>query len=259
MVKDVAFGIIISLLFISLVVLFCIIIIKLYIQKIKKYNAVIYQNEIEFQKTLNQSILETQEQLLHSISQDLHDDAGQQLTVINFQLENLKLDYPDCQNDLNPISESVSRIATSLRNISHSLNNNWLIENGLVEAIHQEIERIKKNKILIIDSKIDAIDKKFTTDEQIVIYRIFQEILNNILKHAKSSKVEISITNNPNFKIIIQDNGIGFDQNKSSDKSNSIGIKNCIIRAELIKYNFEIESQLSIGTTVILQEIKKII
>ena len=256
MLNNIALGIIISLLLISLVVLFCVILIKLYIQKIKKYNAVIYQNEIEFQKTLNSSILESQEQLLHSISQDLHDDAGQQLTVINFQLENLKLDYPNCQDDLNPISESVSRISSSLRNISHSLNKNWLMENGLIEAILQEMERIKKNKILVIDTKIDTIDKIFTTDEQIVIYRIVQETINNILKHAKATKIELFISNNPNFKIIIQDNGVGFDQNKSSEKSNSIGIKNCIVRAELIKYNFEIESQPSIGTTVILQEIK---
>ena len=253
--NKIAFGILISILFISLVVLFCIIIIKLYIQKIKKYNAVIYQNEIKFQKTLNQSILETQEQLLYSISQDLHDDAGQQLTVINFQLENLKLDHPNCLNDLNPISESVSRIATSLRNISHSLNKNWLANNGLIEAIKQEMERIKKNKIILVDIKIDVRSKKFKTDEQIVIYRIFQETINNILKHAKATKIEIQITNNPNFKIIVQDNGIGFDQNKSSEKSSAIGIKNCIIRAELIKYNFEIESQPAIGTTVILQEI----
>ena len=58
--EDIAIGIIISLLFISLVILFCAILIKLYIQKIKKYNAQIYENEINFQKTLKASILETQ-------------------------------------------------------------------------------------------------------------------------------------------------------------------------------------------------------
>lgn len=256
MVKDIAFGIIISLLFISLVVLFCVILIKLYIQKIKKYNAVIYENEIAFQKTLNSSIVETQEQLLTSISQDLHDDAGQQLTVINFQLENLKLDHPNCTNDLNPISESVGKLSQSLRQISHSLNNNWLIENGLLKAIEQEISRIKKNKSIEIILKIEDANKKFKTDEQIVIFRIFQEIMNNSLKHAKATRIDITITSKPKFKIAITDNGIGFDTKKLSENTNSIGIQNCINRAKIINYSFEVNSKINNGTTIILQEIK---
>jgi signal transduction histidine kinase len=253
MVKDIAFGIIISLLFISLVVLFCVILIKLYIQKIKKYNQQLFQNEIHFQKTLNTSILETQEQLLTSISQDLHDDAGQQLTVINFQLENLKLDYPNCTNDLNPISESVTKLSQSLRDISHSLNTNWLEKNGLIDAIKKEVNRLKKNKSITVNLKIDAIEKTFKNEEQIVIFRIFQELINNILKHAKATKIEICITNNTVFTITISDNGIGFDTNK---KTNSIGIQNCINRAKIIQYTFTINSQPNTGTTVILEENK---
>ncbi len=257
MLKDIAFGIIISLLFISLVVLFCVILIKLYIQKIKKYNAVIYENEIAFQKTLTSSIVETQEQLLTSISQDLHDDAGQQLTVINFQLENLKLDHPNCTNDLNPISESVGKLSQSLRQISHSLNNNWLIENGLLNAIQQEVNRIKKNKSLEVLLKMEDTNIKFKTDEQIVIFRIFQEVVNNALKYAKATRIVIDITSTPKFKISIADNGVGFNIEKLSENTNSIGIQNCINRAKIINYSFEISSKINNGTTIILQEIKQ--
>ncbi|MBC7523903.1 MAG: hypothetical protein H7239_05645 [Flavobacterium sp.] len=256
MIHDIAFGIIISLLFISLVVLFCVVLIKLYIQKIKKYNAMIYENKIAFQKTLNSAIVETQEQLLTSISQDLHDDAGQKLTVINFQLENLKLDHPTCEDDLSPISESVKILSESLRQISHSLNNNWLIKNGLIKAIEQEINRIKKNKTITVILSVDDGKKTFKTDEQIVIFRIFQETINNILKHAKATEIKITITSTTNFKIMIEDNGIGFDQNEIKEKSYSMGIENCINRAKIIQYNFEIKSQPNIGTTVVLQENK---
>jgi len=254
MTKNIAFGIIIGLLFISLVVLFCAILIKLYIQKIKKYNAVIYENEINFQKTLNASILETQEQLLTSVSQDLHDDAGQQLTVINFQLENLKLDHPVCENDLDPISESVAHLAQSLRHISHSLNNNWLTNNGLFEAINQETERLKKNKSIQVTLTIDDPEKQFQAEEQIVIFRIFQETINNILKHAKASKINIDITTKPLFKITIYDNGIGFNLSKMAEKPKSIGIQNCINRAKVIQYHFEIQSTPTGGTTAILEQ-----
>jgi len=254
MTNAIAFGIIIGLLFISLVVLFCAVLIKLYIHKIKKYNSVIYENEINFQKTLNASIIETQEQLLASISQDLHDDAGQQLTVINFQLENLKLDHPVCENDLDPISESVSRLSQSLRHISHSLNNNWLAANGLLQAITQETERIRKNKSLQITLEIDDSRKPFKSDGQIVIFRIFQETVNNILKHANASKIDIRIATKPTFKISIHDNGIGFDPEKIHAKKSSTGIQNCISRAKMIGHHFEIKSIPNKGTTVILQE-----
>lgn len=252
--RDIAFGIVISVLLIILIILFCVILIKLYIQKIKKYNAVIYENEIAFQKTLNSAIVETQEQLLNSISQDLHDDAGQQLTVINFQLEHLKLDHPNCGNDLNPISESVSRLSSSLRQISHSLNSNWLNQNGLITAIKEEVNRIKKNQFITINLNDDGKQKKFKSDEQIVIFRIFQEVINNSLKHAKATKIEISIVTQPLFTIIIQDNGIGFEQNKIAEKTNSIGIQNCFNRAKIINYTFKITSEVNVGTTVIIKE-----
>lgn len=254
--KNIALGIIIVLLFISLIVLFCAILIKLYIQKIKKYNAQIYENEIAFQKTLNSAIVESQEQLLTSISQDLHDDAGQQLTVINFQLENLKLDHPLCEDDLEPISNSVGKLSQSLRNISHSLNSNWLENNGLINAIENEVNRIKKNKLIEVLFQCKERKRKFNTSEQIVIFRIFQEVINNALKYANATKIEIRIETKPLFKITIEDNGKGFDKNKLENNTKSIGIENCITRAKIINYDFQIESEANIGTKVLLQEIK---
>lgn len=249
MYKDIALGIIISLLFISLVVLFCAVLIKLYIQKIKEHN----QKELAFQKTLNSAIIENQEQLLTSISQDLHDDAGQQLTVINFQLENLKLDHPDCKKSLSPISVSVANLSQSLRQISHSLNNNWLNQNGLINAIEADIDRIKNQKsIKVTFESQDTIQRKFNVEEQIVIFRIFQESINNMLKHAKATSIAIEIKTTPKFELKITDNGIGFNQNTNNTKT--LGIENCKQRAKMINHAFSIESQLNRGTTIKLIE-----
>lgn len=249
MLKDIALGIIISLLFISLVVLFCAVLIKLYIQKIKEHN----QKELAFQKTLNSAILENQEQLLTSISQDLHDDAGQQLTVINFQLENLKLDHPDCEGSLSPISTSVSNLSQSLRQISHSLNNNWLIENGLTNAISAEIERIKNLKNLKVSFECQDSDaRKFSVEQQIVIFRIFQESTNNMLKHAKATSISITLKTLPLFEMIVIDNGIGFEA--ETKNPNSIGLENCRQRATAIGFAYSIESIPNQGTTITLIE-----
>lgn len=250
MQNKIILGILVCLLFTTLVILFCIVIVKLYIKKIKEHNL----KELEFQKTLNKSIIETQEQLLATISNDLHDDVGQQLTVINFQLEHLKLQHPDCENHLQPVSDSVGKVSHSLREISHSLNANWLDRNGLIHAITSEIERIQKNKSIAAELTIDSHSLVIKNDVQIVIFRIFQESINNVLKHSKATKIEINIVTQPFFEITIKDNGCGFDPKIAWEKPNSIGIHNCINRAKLIEYDFEITSVLNQGTTLILRE-----
>lgn len=251
MVKNIAFGIIISLLLISLVVLFCAILIKLYIKKIKEHNL----KELEFQQTLNTSILETQEQLLTSISQDLHDDAGQQLTVINFQLENLKLDFPEDIKYLIPISDSVAKLSQSLREISHSLNTNWLEKNGLIDAIKSETNRIKKNKLIAVSLIIEKGENTFNTNEKIVLFRIFQEIINNTLKHSKATNIEIYICSNPIFEMKICDNGIGFDYNFVKEKTNSLGLENILKRAKVINYKVQILSELNNGSCITITKL----
>jgi signal transduction histidine kinase len=256
MVKEVAFGVIIGTLFVSLIVLFCIIIIKLYIQKIKKYNAVIYEKEIEFQKTLNASIIETQEQLFTSISRELHDDAGQQLTSINFQLENLKIDYPSFEPTIQPLSDSIGNLSKSLRDISHLLNNSFISKNNLYQTIKTELDRLKKHSKLKIVCKIDSkTPKSFSDTEKIMIFRIFQESLNNILKHAKATQITVNITEKPVFEIRIIDNGIGFNLLETNEKQ-SIGLENMYKRARMIDYNFTIVSEPVKGTTTTLTERK---
>jgi signal transduction histidine kinase len=254
MLNNIAVGIIIGLLFVSLVIIFCIVLIKLYINKVKTYTQQLYQKDIDFQKSLNQTILETQEQVLNNISQDLHDDAGQQLTYINFQLENLKLDSAELNTLLEPLSQSVGNLSSSIRSISHSLNNQLLLQQDLFKAITNEVERLQKNpKIKIVLSQEEQTKKEFTANEKIVIYRIFQEIINNTLKHAKAKQISISITATPSFTMSIHDNGKGFDKNVVGNKQ-SLGLQNMTNRAAIINYELTINSEIGVGTTITLSE-----
>lgn len=252
MIKDIAFGIIISVLFVGMILLFCMLIIKLYISKIKKYNAVIYENEIEFQKTLNKSIVETQEQILTNISRELHDDAGQQLTYINLQLEMLKLDLPDLDTVLNPISDSISKLSKSVRSMSHLLNNRFIAQNNLYQSIEKELERLQISKTPEIKFiQKGKLQKVYSETEKIMIYRIFQESINNCLKHAKASKVEVSVCETPNFELRISDNGIGF----LSLDHQSLGFENMRQRAKMIQHQIQIKTKPNQGTTITLTEI----
>lgn len=252
---DIAFGIIIGLIFISLIILFCVLLVKLYINKIKSHTQQLYQKDVEFQKSLNETILETQEQVLTNISQDLHDDAGQQLTYLNFQLENLKLDSPELQTLLEPISQSVTHLSGSIRGLSHALNNHSLMQQDLLKAIQTEVERIQKNAKCSISLEIqDTFQKQFTSHEKIVIYRIFQELLNNVFKHAKATKISIIITTSPKFKMIFQDNGKGFNTSQVLETPKTIGLFTMHKRAAVIAYQLEVQSEIGVGTTITLSE-----
>jgi len=247
---NIAFGIVISLLFISLIVLFCALIIKLYIHKIKTYAKLIYEKDLNYQKSLNTTIIETQEQVLNNISADLHDDAGQQLTYINFMVENLKLDAPELTDALEPVSNSVRLLSNSIRSISHSLNNQLLMQQDLVKAIEAEVLRLQKNsRIQILFSFSGDDSKTFDTNEKIVIYRIFQEAINNIFKHAEASVIDIQIITGPKFQLAVFDNGKGFDY-RAAQQNKSLGLKNITNRAEIINFDVDITSAPGRGTTV---------
>ncbi|WP_281635559.1 sensor histidine kinase [Flavobacterium marginilacus] len=256
--NQIVLGIIIAFIFIGLILFFCVILIRLYFNKIKKYTKLLHQKDLDFQKTITQTVIETQEQVLNNISQDLHDDAGQQLTYINFQIENMKLDSLELEKKLDPVSQSLGHLSKSIRSISHALNSQLLLQQDVIKAIETEIIRLQKNnKVDIKYSFEEIVFKKFDDNEKIIIYRIFQECISNIFKHAKASTMSILITTNPDFKMIIADNGKGFD---SSDKKNklSLGLLNMINRANSIDYILEVESQIGSGTKIILSENKRI-
>lgn len=255
MLDNVAFGIIIGLLFVSLLVLFCFLLIKLYIRKIKNYTRVIYQKDIDFQKALTSTIIETQEQVLNNISEDLHDDAGQQLTFINFLIENFKLDHPELIDLLDPLSQSAYNLSESIRGISHSLNNQLILKQDLVKAIETETKRLRKNGSITINYICNgSTEKEFNTNEKIVIYRIFQEIINNCFKHSEASEVTIQLDTEPCFKMAIVDNGKGFDYDSAKENSTSLGLSNMINRAEIINYTITVDSALGKGTSITLSE-----
>ncbi len=249
MIYKTAIGIIISLLFISLVIIFCVILIKLYIKKIKQHNL----KELEFQKTLNTSIIETQEQVFENISQDLHDDIGQQLTFVNFQLEKIKLDASDQLYDLEKLTDSVSRVSQSIRDLSHSMNNQLVIQNDLIKAIQSELDRIKKYKNIHVNFVYPSNEKPFSETQKIIIFRIFQETISNCLKHANATEINIRIDFHPKFNMTIQDNGIGFE-NQNNQKKESLGLTTIYKRAAVIDFEVTLVSKINIGTLLTLYQ-----
>ncbi len=250
--SDIVFGILIAFIVICLVILFCVILIKLYISKIKTYNQILFQKKIEQQKVLNQTIIETQDTTLNNIAKELHDDAGQQLTYINFQLENVKLKHPNFKKTIEPVSHSINELSNTLRTLSHNINNQKIKDSTLLKSIQNELDRLNKLETISCNLTVEKdFDYNFTDNETIVLYRIFQEITNNMLKHSKASTFEINFCKTPHITIVFKDNGIGFSL-ENLDLSHSNGIQNIKSRAALINFSFNINSQLNKKTMITL-------
>jgi signal transduction histidine kinase len=253
--SNIASGIFIGLLFVSLIMLFCVLVVKLYINKIKTYTKLIYEKDLAFEKTLNTTILETQDQVLNDISEELHDDAGQQLTYIRFLVENLKLDMPGLETTLEPVSQSVTLLSQSIRRASHSLNSQLMVKQNLVKAIKAEGERLMQSGRIDVIFTSDADEvKSLDAKTQIVVYRIFQESINNILKHSGATIITITIITSPKFKLVIADNGRGFDYDAVQKRTTGMGLGNLVSRAAIIGLEATINSAAGEGTTVALLE-----
>lgn len=249
-------GILIGLVFVILIISFCVILIRLYFTKIKKYTALIYQKDLDFQKTLTAAIIETQEQVLQNIARDLHDDAGQQLTSLNFQIESLRLDSARYNAELEPLSQSVKQLSASVRNLSHSLSNQLLVGDDLIKAIEAETERLKNTGRLKVQFTLaDKGSKFFSADEKIVLFRIFQESIGNILKHSGAAFVSIEITTVP-FAMVIRDDGKGFEGAAGENPKRGLGIVNMANRAAFINHTFAIDSIPGTGTTIKISQNK---
>ena len=247
-----AIGIIIAFLFVSMAVLFCAILIKVHFVKIKKYNQLLFEKQLEQQKAVNQAALEAQDETLNNIALDLHDDAGQRLTVLNLQVEQLKQKNPEMAAALQPIKETVRDVSHNLRNLSHSLTTNSLKKLSLVQAIQEELQRVDRLEHIAFKSQIDQpSDFNFSTEEKVIIYRIFQELLNNMLKHSQATEFSVNVENPENPIFTFKDNGVGFEK---SQIATSNGLDNMESRAAVINYQISVESATGHGTTIVLKK-----
>lgn len=182
------------------------------------------------------------------IARDLHDSIGQKLSVIRMLL-------PDSMNnpDIQKVASYVDETANEVRNISHNLIPE-VLNLGLIKAIEDLTEKINATKTVsinfIADKELNKI--RLTKQTELSLYRIIQEILSNIVRHAKTDKISIELKYLSGFvKIFIQDNGVGIDIN-SIKNSQGIGWKNIFARIKLINGNINIESEKNRGSNFII-------
>ncbi|GAB2623044.1 ATP-binding protein [Emticicia sediminis] len=187
-------------------------------------------------------VANAQETERQRLAKDLHDDLGGTLSAIKGKIANEKV-------SLEAIN-LVERAIDDLRYISRNLAPPELENDGLIQVLHNTIDRIQISSNIKFTFITFGEPQQLNQDEKLNVYRIITELINNILKHSKATKAIIQlIYYQESLNIIVEDDGIGI----KSDKNNwGIGLKNITSRVEFLGAKLNIDSS-SVGTTVIVE------
>ncbi len=209
------------------------------------YNA---RKKAQLEKEQIKAVLLAEENERNRIARDLHDGIGQLLSAAKLNLHALEnVNLVNKETVLEKAIGLVDESAKEVRSVSHNLMPNALIKSGLVSAIKNFINQLQTDK-LKINIETSGLNKKINSEIELVVYRIIQECINNVIKHAKANQLFINLSIEKNhLNIMIEDNGKGFEVNKILEKD-GIGIKNMQSRVAFLKGTMEIDSKLDKGT-----------
>jgi signal transduction histidine kinase len=206
-----------------------------------------------FQQNILRAQLEIQEQTLKNISQEVHDNIGQVLSLAKLNLATTDINQPDAmQQKIEDSKTLVAKAIQDLRDLSKSMNTDYIAEMGFSRAVEYELEMIKKTGSFETVLEISGVVRKLEAQKELILFRIVQEVLNNIIRHSKAKLITIKLGYKPAiFFMQIIDNGSGFDITPLQENSKfGLGIRNMKNRAQLIGAHFEIISTIAVGTTV---------
>ena len=231
-----------------ILLLLCGIIISVFVANRRHINQQVKmaRREAEYEKELRQAEQEVQERVMANVARELHDNLGQRLTVLKMHLERHRIVHSDIAADILPITADLDTTVAELRQISKSLNSDFLENAGLQATMQLETERIEKVsgiKVHWEEAGEPALDK----NSKIMMFRIFQEVLNNTLKHSGCSNIHIRLADKP-FRLQLRDDGRGFDKAEKLAGNAGSGLKNMIRRAAMADIKAELTSEPGKGT-----------
>ncbi|WP_158826676.1 sensor histidine kinase [Mucilaginibacter lacusdianchii] len=223
------------------VVLLTILIFKIY------YKIILDKQKLRYEKIL---AIEYERQ---TISRELHDNIGQLLSLVKLTL-GTTAGQPEQhkQKKIDESRELVGQAITDLRNISKNLSFHNISHVGLTQAIKKEAERIDRSGLLKMT--VNVIGNPYSLGEQneLVLFRIFQEALNNTLKHADAEHLDVKLEfATEKLNLMIADDGKGFAKHEKLNDGGS-GLKNMENRASLIGADIDINSAPGKGTQISL-------
>ncbi|MBB6611771.1 hypothetical protein H7F15_12035 [Pontibacter sp. Tf4] len=212
-----------------------------------------------YQKEMLKAQLEMQEQTFLSISQEIHDNVGQVLSLARLNISTLENTITQAgASKLATSKELIDQAIQDLRDLSKRLNSKYVTQQPLSALLKFQLELIGKTGV--IDTSFDLIGQELPVapDKKLILFRIAQEAINNILRHAQADAIAVRVSFRADgMTLNISDNGRGFDQADPAPAllhmAGGTGITNMHSRAAMIGAKFSIESTPGAGTLVHLE------
>lgn len=241
------------------IILFIVLFIIMYRQKMIRIH--LQQQEAEHNRNseLLKTRIEVQEQTLNHIARELHDNIGQEVSTAKVILKNLDHKPKDLPETRRIIKESVvilDKVYEDMRLVSHSLKGYNIEEVGWIEAIEKELYYMREygqihTHLQYLDNEVELVNSE--SDKALLLFRIIQECLQNIMKHAQASEVHVILKQAENkglfnlLNITVRDNGIGMDTTKVNK---GMGLLNMEQRVKMLAGKMKIISNTGNGTTI---------
>jgi two-component system, NarL family, sensor kinase len=240
---------------ILLLITLTIVLIYAYRKKREQYTQQLEQIKLEHEKQQLKIQLEIQEETFQNISREIHDNIGLSLSLAKLYLN--VLTFKSTKNPEEILASSISLIGiaiSDLSSISKGLNSEAISNQGFLNSLKIEIQNIEKLKQFEIEFDLKGEPVFLDSQKELLLYRIFQEALNNIIKHSRATKITLQVVyNDAGLYIAISDNGIGIDWKGVEELQKSrimAGINNMKKRAEFINGVFSVTSNPTCGTTI---------
>jgi signal transduction histidine kinase len=237
----------------TVIILFFVVFFYLFIIQMQRRRS-IHQKEMfdlkaQYEQTILLSQLEIQEQTFRNISQEIHDNIGQVLSLAKLNLNTLSFEASPDKIALT--EELLGKAINDLRDLSKSMHPEKISDIGLVNSIRHELFLVQKAAKISTELVTDGNELKIGNEKSIIIFRMIQESLHNAIKHAKAKNITVT-TNQDAHKLMIDiiDDGIGFDMGKLKNTETGIGLKSIEQRCALIGASFKINSSIGSGTSV---------
>ena len=205
---------------------------------------------------LSQQLLNVQENERRRIALELHDQIGQTLTAvkINLQTAQRKPEAAAFEESLEQSISIVERALSQVRNLSLTLRPSMLDDLGLVAALRWYVDRQAQRGSFVIDFYADEFDERPSSDVETACFRVAQEAMTNIMRHADAARIKVQIRKIDNeLQMVIEDDGRGFDVSNALERAGqgeSLGLLGMRERVQLLGGKLEIETAPGEGTNL---------
>ncbi|MGB9629973.1 MAG: ATP-binding protein, partial [Thermodesulfobacteriota bacterium] len=215
-------------------------------------------DKMKLERRYLSQIIEAQENERKRISRELHDEIGQALTAIKFNLDMIDKDLPQTLSNLRGRLGETKTLSnqtlSAMRRLSMDLRPTMLDDFGLIPTLRWYIQNFSNRLNIFSHFEARDIEEKLPSQIETALYRIIQEALNNVAKHSEASRVEISIEKRDSvIHAYITDNGKGFDLEKvlqPESPERGFGLIGMKERVSLLGGKIDIQSKLGMGTQI---------